>query len=247
MELIEKDFLVSGHKIGTFYAYSDIDSELVPTYKGEKVIPAPYFFERNNGNFTLVKRYEPGSKIGWPLGGYEVSDGTGARRAFDLDQVICAPTTPYQQMVVEKMKVKSIKSAQTDEACDPSAVEIVEGEDAEVKELTIEDFEPKAPGKRGRPALDPAEKARREQEKLERAQRSGGKRGRPAMSEAEKARRAAEKEDVPNSDEPKVPGRRGRPALSEEEKAKREQEKAARAAISGGKRGRPRKNPTFTE
>lgn len=247
MELIEKDFIVSGYKINKFYAYSDIDPELVPRTKGEKVIPAPFFFERNYGNCTLIKCYEPGSKIGWPMGGYEIRDGSGAIRAYDLDQVISQPTTPYQQMIVEKMKLKSIKSTQTDEACDPSAIEIVDGEEVEVKELTIEDFQPKVPGKRGRPALDPEEKARREQEKIERAARSNGKRGRPAMSESEKARRMAEQEDVSSNNQSKIPGRRGRPALSEEEKAQREAEKLKRASISGGKRGRPRKNSTFNE
>lgn len=241
MELIEKDFLVSGHKVGTYYSYEDIDSELVPTYKGEKVIPAPYIFERDGGNFTLIKRHEPGSKLGWPLGGYEVNEGACSKRFFDLNQIICAPTTPYQHLLIEKMKVKVVKSTQTDEACDPSAIEIVDGEEVKVavKELTIEDFEPKTPGKRGRKPLSEEEKAKREQDKVERAERSGGKRGRPKSDKP--------KEEKPVDTTPKAPGQRGRPALSEAQKAQREAEKAKRAAISGGKRGRPKKSPTFND
>lgn len=225
MDIIEKDLIISGFKIGTFYVYDNIDPELEPKEIGEKVIPAPYFFERGYGNFTLIKRYEPGTKIGWPKGGYEVSDGAGAKRAFDLDQVICQPKSATQLMLVDKMKSKTSKSTQTTDELDSSIVEIVEGEEVETA-----DFEPKTPGKRGRKPLSPEEKESRETEKAERAAKSGGKRGRPKSTEP---KQIIIKQPSGNG--------RGRPALSPEEKVRREEEKLARSIKSGGKRGRPKK------
>lgn len=219
MEIIEKDFVVGGVKLGTFSAYKNIEREFIPSVRGEYVIPAPAFYERGSSQFSLVARYEPGEKIGFPLGGYEVKDSTGGIFNYDLDQVIISPKTPKQKFVIERMK-------KTEESADSAQ------EDKKVMVF----IENKVPGKRGRPALSAEEKERRENEKQERAARSNGKRGRPKGTGKEKPTVAAETE-------PKVPGRRGRPALSEEEKAKREAEKAKRFKISGGKRGRPAKKP----
>ena len=87
---------------------------------------------------------------------------------------------------------------------------------------------PNATGKRGRPAIDPAVKAAREAERVERAQRSGGRRGRPASGE-------------PKTQTVKVTsGKRGRPALSTAQVAAATAARAATRARSGGRRGRPK-------
>lgn len=78
-----------------------------------------------------------------------------------------------------------------------------------------------------------------------------GKRGRPPLSEAEKARRAEEKaKNQPAVVEGAAPKKRGRPALSEEEKAIRlaakleaaPKQEPVEGEVKRG-RGRPRKNP----
>lgn len=62
-----------------------------------------------------------------------------------------------------------------------------------------------------------------------------GKRGRPALSpDQAEARKQLQENRVKT-------GKRGRPGLSPEEKAARETEKARKASVSGGKRGRPKK------
>jgi hypothetical protein len=86
-----------------------------------------------------------------------------------------------------------------------------------------------------------AKKTTKEEEKIQKRYAkllkatSKGKRGRPSMTSEEKI--AKEKLIA---DRPKT-GRKGRPGLSAEEKALREAEKAKRRAMSGGKRGRPKK------
>jgi len=62
-----------------------------------------------------------------------------------------------------------------------------------------------------------------------------GKRGRPALSHQQvEERKQIQLNRVKT-------GKKGRPGLSPEEKALREEEKARKRAISGGKRGRPKK------
>lgn len=63
-----------------------------------------------------------------------------------------------------------------------------------------------------------------------------GKRGRKPLSSEEKAKRVVIMEN-----KSKGSGKRGRQPLSSEERERREKEKEARRAISGGKRGRPKK------
>lgn len=219
MKLVEKDFLVSGMKCGTFYAYTDVEPELEVTPDTPsitRVLPAPYFYEKRLF-FHLIKRIEPGQKPDFPNGGFEVRDEGGALRSFDLDQVIIHPHVIKHQKTLDKMARRAEKEAKKRER--------------QWKKAARDAAKPKnKTGKRGRPALDPAVKAAREAEVIARSQRSGGKRGRP---------KSTEKKEVsvlkPSG------GRKGRPALTPEALAARAQAKAAIRARSGGKRGRPKR------
>ena len=47
MKVIENDFLVGGHKVGVYLSYSDVEPELATIRPGERVLPAPFFYEKN--------------------------------------------------------------------------------------------------------------------------------------------------------------------------------------------------------
>lgn len=214
MKVIEKDFIVGGSKLGTYLAYQDLEPELASPQPKDRVLPAPFFYEKRL-YFFLVKRHEPGTKF-WPNGGYEVRDESGGVRCFDLDQVCLHPAVIKHKKTLDKMMRKAEKAKkQRDRALKrgskPPKVK-VEG------------------ARRGRPALDPAVKAAREAAKAERSVRSGGKRGRPASTTPK----------VLSSAGPKTTGRRGRPSLTSEVIAQRVSQKAATRARTGGKRGRPK-------
>ena len=215
MKVIEKDLVVSGMKCGVFSAYEDIEPELtitLDTPKMSRVLPAPFFYEKRLF-FYLVNRFEPGQKMGFSNGGFEVRDEGGALRSYDLDQVIIHPHVIKHQKTLDKMARKAEKERAKRER--------------QYKKAARE-AKPKH-GKRGRPALDPAVKAARVAEVIARAERSGGKRGRPKSTEVK---------EVPAL-KPSG-GRRGRPALTPEALAAKAQAKAAIKARSGGKRGRPK-------
>ena len=164
MKVIEKDFIVGGAKLGTYLAYSDVEPELATPQPRERVLPAPFFYEKRLF-FFLIKRHEPGTPF-WPNGGYEVRDESGGIRCYDLDQVILHPAVIKHKKTLDKMMRKAEKArAKTEREAKRAAR-------AATKQR-------KATGKRGRPALDPVVKAAREAEKVARTQRSGGKRGRP--------------------------------------------------------------------
>ena len=217
MKVIEKDLLVSGMKCGVFSAYEEIEPELLvtpDTPKMSRVLPAPFFYEKRLF-FYLINRVEPGSKAGFPNGGFEVRDEGGALRSYDLDQVIIHPHVIKHQKTLDKMARRAEKErAKRDRQYKKAA------RDAKPKNKT---------GKRGRPALDPAVKAAREAEMIARSQRSGGKRGRPKSTEGKEVSVLK-----PSG------GRKGRPALTPEALAARAQAKAVIRARSGGKRGRPK-------
>jgi len=218
MKIIEKDLVVSGMKCGVFSAYEEIEPELLitsDTPKMSRVLPAPFFYEKRLF-FYLINRFEPGQKIGFSNGGFEVRDEGGALRSYDLDQVIIHPHVIKHQKTLDKMARKAEKERAKRERQYKKAAR-----DAKPKNKT---------GKRGRPALDPAVKAARAAEMIARAERSGGKRGRPKSTTPKVVK-------APNS----VSGRRGRPALTPEALAARAQAKAAVRARSGGKRGRPKR------
>jgi len=215
MKVIEKDLIISGSKCGVFSAYDEIEPELLitpETPKMSRVLPAPFFYEKRLF-FYLINRFEPGQKIGFSNGGFEVRDEGGALRSYDLDQVIIHPYVIKHQKTLDKMARKAEKERAKRERQYKKA---------------IRDAKPKY-GKRGRPALDPAVKAAREAEMIARSQRSGGKRGRPKSITPKVVK-------APNS----VRGKRGRPALTPDALAARAQAKAAVRARSGGKRGRPK-------
>lgn len=216
MKLIETPFMVGGEQIGTVKRYTDIEPELSNPQPRDRVLPAPYFYEKRL--FFFLIRQRAAGEPGWPRGGYEVRDEGGAVRCFDLDQVILHPAVIKHKKTLEKMHRTAEKIAKQ-RARDLKR-------NAKPKKEKVEG------ARRGRPALDPAVKAARDAEKLARGVRSGGKRGRPASTTPK----------VLSSVDPKPAGKRGRPALTQGEIAQRASVKAATRARTGGKRGRPKSN-----
>jgi len=219
MKIIEKDFLVSGMKCGTFCTYEDVEPELEVTSDTPpltRVLPAPYFYEKRLF-FHLIRRIEPGQKPGFVNGGFEVRDEGGALRSFDLDQVIIHPQVIKHRKTLDKMARRAEKENKKRMRQWKKAAR-----DASPKNKT---------GKRGRPALSPEMKAAREAEVIARATRSGGKRGRPKGVAT----------PAPHPVSKPTGGKRGRPALSPEALASRASAKAVVRARSGGKRGRPKR------
>lgn len=208
MKVIEKDW-----KYGKYLVYDEVEEVFIPTEKGVRVLPAPFFYDKKL-YFELKAVYAPGDKVTFPNGGYEVVDVSGGIRSYDLDQVIIHPAVLKHKKMLDKMARKAEKQARKRERT--------------IKKIGNENKV--SHGRRGRPALDPALKAQREQLRMETQVRSNGKRGRPRQTEPK-----VKVEKVPGT------GRRGRPALSEEVKAARAMEKAAQTKRSGGKRGRPKR------
>ena len=216
MKINERDWLMSGHKIGTQLFYSDVEPELVATVPGTRVLPAAYFYEKGV-RCELLKRYEPGEYRLMPNGGFEVWVEDGGRRYFELDQVIIHPAVIKHQKSLDKMQRKAEKEKAKRER--------------QYKKAAREATKKVGTGRKGRPAMDPAEKARREQERIARAEKSGGRRGRPKSGSAV----STPKTYVPTG------GKRGRKPLDQATKDARAREAAARSARSGGKRGRPKR------
>lgn len=217
MKVIENDFIVGGSKIGTFLSYTDVEPELSVINPGDRVLPAPFFYEKNLW-FHLIRRWEPGENKFFPGGGFEVRDGGAAVRNYELDQVVLHPAIIKHKKTLDKMSRRAEKEqAKRDRA-------VKRGE----KPPKIKSDNPT--GRRGRPALDPALKAARDAEKIVRASRSGGKRGRPASTVVK----------VLSTAPAKPAGKRGRPSLTSEAIARRVKDTAATKARSGGKRGRPK-------
>ena len=211
MRVIERDFIVGGTKLGTYNAYQDVEPELLGFRPGQRVLPAPFFYESGE-SFTLIKQHEPGARF-YPNGGFEVRDGGGGTRHYDIDQVIVHPATVKHQPTLDLMSRREEREAAAAERA------VLRGDKVKVK---VEG------GRRGRPAIDPDVKAAREAEKVLRTQRSGGRRGRPASGEPKAQTVKA------------TSGKRGRPALSTAQVAAKVTARAATRAISGGRRGRPK-------
>ena len=215
MKVIENDFVVGGHKVGVYLSYADIEPELAVIKPGERVLPAPFFYEKNLW-FHLIRRWEPGENQYYPKGGFEIRDGGAGVRHYDLDQVCLHPAIIKHKKTMDKMARRAEKEAakrdrQLKRGSKPPKIK-----------------SPNATGKRGRPAVDPAIKAAREAEKVLRTQRSGGRRGRPSSGEPKAQTVKA------------TSGKRGRPALSTAQVAAKVTARAATRAISGGRRGRPK-------
>jgi len=220
MKVIEKPFLVGGDQVGTFLAYEEVEPELLLTPETEpytRVLPAPFFYEKRL-YFAMVRRYEPGEKVSFPNGGFEVRDEGGAMRSYDLDQVILHPQIIKHKKTLDKMARRAEKESKKRERQWKKAARDA---NAKPKNKT---------GKRGRPALSPEDKIAREAEVVARAARSGGKRGRPKSTEVK----------VVSTPKPSG-GRKGRPSLTPEARAAQASAKAAIRARSGGKRGRPKR------
>ena len=211
MRVIERDFIVGGTKLGTYNAYQDVEPELLGFRPGQRVLPAPFFYESGE-SFTLIKQHEPGAQF-YPNGGFEVRDGGGGTRHYDIDQVIVHPATVKHQPTLDLMSRREEREAAAAERA------VLRGDKVKVK---VEG------ARRGRPAIDPAVKAARDAEKVLRTQRSGGRRGRPASGEPKAQTVKA------------TSGKRGRPALSTAQVAAKVTARAATRAISGGRRGRPK-------
>lgn len=214
MEVIKKPFIVGGHQIGEFLAYTDVEPEFNATEFGVRVLPAEYFYEKGL-HFYLKKRYEPGENKFFPTGGFEVRSEFGQVRNYELDQVIIHPAILKHKKSLAKMARRAEKETKK--------------RDRRLKKL--EKAERPKYGRRGRPALSPEAKAARQAENKAKTAKSGGKRGRP-------------KSLTPKVEQVKkiTSGKRGRPSLSPEEKLLREQAKVAVTKKSGGKRGRPASN-----
>jgi hypothetical protein len=206
MKVIEKPW-----NYGTFLAYEDVEPELAEIKFGDRVLPAPFFYEKKLF-FWLIKRYEPGEKSTFPNGGYEVRDEAMAIRSYDLDQVILHPHVIKHQKTLDKMARRAEKEARKRERKRDKVIKAVSKS-----------------GRRGRPAIDPAVKAARAALKVEAGVRSGGKRGRPKSLDP----KAVSVVKAPG-------GRRGRPALTPEALARKVADKVALQKRSGGKRGRPK-------
>ena len=206
MKVIEKPW-----HYGTYLAYDETEEIFIPTERGVRVLPAPFFYDKKL-YFELKAAYAPGDKRTFPNGGYEVVDINGGIRSYDLDQVIIHPQVLHHKKMLDKMARRAEKQAKKNKR---------------VSNKIGRENKPKH-GKKGRPALDPAVKAHRDRIKADAKDRSGGKRGRP-------------KSLVPKLVDPKPVGggRRGRPSLTPEAIAQRVSAVAATRARSGGKRGRP--------
>jgi hypothetical protein len=211
MKVIEKEFVVGGAVLSTYNAYSDVEPELLKFRPGVRVLPAPFFYE-NGTAFTLITQHEIGAPF-YPNGGFEVRDGGGGTRHYDLDQVIVHPAIIKHKPTLDLMTRREEREAAAAERA------VLRGDKVKVK---VEG------ARRGRPAIDPAVKAAREAEGVLRAQRSGGRRGRPASG-------IAKPQTVKTTS-----GKRGRPALSADQIAAATAAKAAVKARSGGRRGRPK-------
>ena len=218
--VIENPLIIGTTQCGVFLSYDEVEEELAivtDTPKLTRVLPAPFFYEKRL-YFYLIRRIEPGGKAGFPNGGYEVRDESGAMRSFDLNQVIVHPQVIKHRKTLDKMARRAEKEKVKRER---ERKRIERGAKPKNKSIT---------GKRGRPALSPEAKAAREAEVIARATRSGGKRGRPKSTEVK----------VTVASKP-TGGRKGRPSLTPEALAARASAKAATRARSGGKRGRPKK------
>jgi hypothetical protein len=188
MKVIEKPW-----RYGTYLVYDEIEDIFVPTEKGVRVLPAPFFYDKKL-YFELYKRYAPGEKKSFPNGGYEVVDVSGGIRSYELDQVIIHPQVLQHKKMLDKMARKAEKQAKKKAQT--------------LKKINRENKTKH--GRKGRPALDPAVKAHREQLKLEAKVRSGGKRGRPSLNTAAREERAVREA----SRKARSGGRRGRPRVA---------------------------------
>jgi len=195
MKVKINDFVVGGAKLGTYLSYTDVEPELMVMKPSDRVLPAPFFYEKNLW-FHLIRQWLPGENRLFPNGGFEVRDGGGGVRNYDADQVCLHPAIIKHKKTLDKMLRRAEKAQ--------AARERAAKRGSKPPKVKVEG------GRRGRPALDPAVKAARDAAKTERSVRSGGKRGRPASTVVRVV-----------SAETKPAGKRGRPSLTSEVIAQR--------------------------
>lgn len=210
MKIIEKDFFIGEAQLGATKHYVDVDPLLLPTLRGERVLPAPFFNDQRL-KFTLIKRYEVGERKSFPRGGYEVRDENGGSvRSYELDQLIIHPSATKIKVFLEgdvpeeTEKTPTTTTTQTigsgkrgrpalspeDKAARAAAAEAKpkgtgkRGRPKASEAQIAARVKPEGPmgGKRGRRPLSPEELVKREQLKAAKALKSGGKRGRPKKS-----------------------------------------------------------------
>ena len=164
-----------------YKAYENVELQFKNFAKSVRVLPADFFHEPNE-YFTLKAMYNPGEKKTFPNGGFEVYYGDGGCvYSYDLDQVI---VHPY---------VLGIKSF---------------GKTENTTEVKISKPKNTTPGKKGRKPLSDDERAKREQEKIERKSKSSGKKGRPSKYTPEQREAKLAQTNA------KKGGKRGRPKKS---------------------------------
>lgn len=215
MELKER----TGKYGNIIYFYDEVEPNLLEIKAGDRVLPAPFFYEKKLV-FTVVRKYEPNQHRWFPNGGFYLRGPAGEFRAFDLDQIILHPEI-FEKL---KRKAKIEKRREKEEAKRLRSL----------NKIRKEHDKKETKGKRGRPKLSEEEKAKIAAAPIDPNRK---KRGRKPMDPVLKAQKEAAKNKAPGEK-----GKRGRPALDPELKAQREKEKVERSLRSGGKRGRPAKN-----
>ena len=183
MKITEKPFLVGKHHIGTYKSYDEIDDELKDPQPGDRVLPAPFFYEKRLF-FWLVKKHHPNTNKHFINGGYEVRDASGAIRCYDLDQVIIHPEVIKHSRMLEKMKHNAekarIKSRIKNEIKPDNVKTLTPCDEGEIAQnLADKSIFVKSIRGRGRPPLSLQERQARQKIIDIRLQKSNGKRGRP--------------------------------------------------------------------
>ena len=165
--------LIENKEVFPPYCYYDNVEEKFLNFKPNcRVLPARYY-ENHQLVFTLKKKYEPGENQSFPNGGFEVYGPDDGIYNFNLNEVVVHPfslgMTKYfskaQNVIKEKINTGP-KGKRGRPKKDPS----------ELKNKQI--YVPTG-GKKGRKPLDPAVKAAREAERLNKKKTSTGRRGRP--------------------------------------------------------------------
>jgi hypothetical protein len=58
MKIKENDFIIDGFKIGTYLSYTDVEPELKEMKFGDRVLPSPFFYEKNKWFSNETPEYD---------------------------------------------------------------------------------------------------------------------------------------------------------------------------------------------